>query len=500
MPAFQIGITECSCSECTRIRTSYPSLFGASDGFDEEGYDGEGYDRAGYSKDGFNRDGLDENSCDIGGQKRNIAPEDLNLAELWQESDSFVQRDFRTFLRAITSHPDAIDDVKFCCSCEEPGWRDDMSCARGDAGSHLCESCGAEWYGCYRCGDLYPSDEVYTTLGEAEVCYDCRRNHYTYCDYCEGYYCDDDSDSDDHDHSNWSGCCESPQPAFTVRNDGCEPLGNDKPVQIALPGGVISSEGLEEISKYLRTVRIAEAFPFQLMAYDLDLLGDKWQTKEGNYAKRLSRYAYKKCQIKLTPEVMSQVGCIARDHSNPVSVTIDVTRELNRGPEYFYHDDSCWWGSYGESRCALKSNGGYGLRSLDGTGPYAQVTGRAWVMPLRRDSRERLTPTFDTVTPDAFVVFNGYGDLSGYAAPRIVAHMAGWTYRKIQFSCDPMYVNAGGYLVAPEEIAQQYTDGELYLTVSQHSHLFATEKAALEARTRSAATTAKKEEAENVPS
>jgi hypothetical protein len=173
---------------------------------------------------------------------------------------------------------------------------------------------------------------------------------------------------------------------------------------------------------------------------------------------------------------MSQIGTIARDHSKPVEVEIEVTREFNESAAYFYHEDSCYWGSYYESRCALKTNGAFGLRSFRG----GAVSGRAWVMPLRHVDRLRtgpdLTPTFDTMGADAFVVFNGYGDLGGYAASRIVAHMAGWTYRKIGFGCDPMYINAGGYLVAPEHIAEPYTDGSLKLSVPQHSDLYESEK------------------------
>jgi len=74
------------------------------------------------------------------------------------------------------------------------------------------------------------------------------------------------------------------------------------------------------------------------------------------------------------------------------------------------------------------------------------------------------------------VVFNGYGDLYGYTASRIIAHLAGWTYRKIDFECSPMYINSGGYLVAPEPVAEKYTDGELRLSVSQHSSLYDRER------------------------
>jgi hypothetical protein len=107
-------------------------------------------------------------------------------------------------------------------------------------------------------------------------------------------------------------------------------------------------------------------------------------------------------------------------------------------------------------------------------------------MPLKLDNDGALTPTFETQEPAAFVVFNGYGTLSGYTPARIMSHMAGWTYRKVKFECllgnldyddKQMYVNnASGYLVAPEEIAERYTDGSLNLVVDQHADLYVTEK------------------------
>jgi hypothetical protein len=428
-------------------------------------------DADGYDGNGFDADGVDRNGYDADGNPKKVDPSDLDLYELWS---AFIgtQPEFLDYLRSITRDPGAIDDVVFCIDCGEPAWKDDMLIARGNIGTLLCEDCAENnWSTCDCCGDRYPDDDVTQTLDESTVCVGCRNRNYSYCDACEGYYPDDAADDHYHeDDDDGSGCCTAPQLAFTVRNDGNEPLANDTRVTVSLPAGTISSEGLKAISVYLRMMAHYE------LARDVEhgKLGDQWQTKAGNFTKRLSRHAYQTYKIKLTPEVLSQVGCIARDHSNPVDVALEVTRDLNQSAADFYHEDSCWWGSWRESRCALKSNGGFGLRTFGGK--WDSVTGRAWVMPLRRRENGQLRPTFDTMTPDAFVVFNGYGDLSGYAAPRVVAHMAGWTYRKISFSCSPMYVNAGGFLVAPEEIAQHYTDGQLHLNVDQHSSLFESEQ------------------------
>lgn len=434
-------------------------LFGEADGFDGEGYDLNGLNREGYDRDG---------------NPKNVNADELSLPELWDDFNGYDRDAFTEYVREITR--DLVTPrIRFCDACAEPDWDRNMFTARGNGDTRVCESCRDTWITCDCCGDIYPAGELCDTLEGHDVCDSCRDSSFYYCEHCEGYY--DSENSEDHDHGNdYSGCCDSPQQAFTIRNDGEEPLGNDERVTVTLPAGVISAEGLMSIRNYL----FREAQDMQPLSYDLDSLGDQWQTREGNFAKRLSRRAYKVYRLKLTPGVMSHVGCIASDHSKPVSVEVEVTRDLNMGPAEFYHEDSCWWGSYGESRCALKTNGGFGLRTFNG---YGAVSGRAWVMPLKKDDGA-LLPTFNTENPAAFVVFNGYGALNGYAAPRIMAHMAGWTYRKISFCCDPMYVNAGGYLVAPEEIASRYTDGSLSLSVSQHSTLFhveAAEKAEREA-------------------
>ncbi len=408
-----------------------------------------------------------------------VASAKLDLRARWIEfvtplrysSGTAKRTGFRAHLRKITRDPDAIDALTFCDYCGNPAWESETVTARGSDRIRICVPCRASWSTCSRCSNLHPNTEITCTLDGTDVCEYCRNYYYIWCRACNGYYAG--SNAAAHDHS----CCVSPQLTFTIRNNGNELLTSDTPVTIALPAGTISPEGLAEISRYLRRQLGNDEYgrthyPLQELSYDLTPLGNEWQAKNGNYAKRLSAHAYKTRKIKLSPDIMSQVGSIARDHSKPVSVTLEVTRQLNKSPGYFYNAGSCWWNSYSESRCALKTNGGFGLRTFDAIG---DVTGRAWVLPLQRNRDGNLVPTFNTLTPDAFVVFNGYGDLESYAAPRILASMAGWTYRRINFSCSPMYINAGGYLVASEIIAKQYTDRELHLNVARHSTLFVRE-------------------------
>lgn len=330
------------------------------------------------------------------------------------------------------------------------------------------------------------------------ICADCTR-YYRFCDQCNRHY--STRNGRDHTHSRRS-CCSSPEKRFTIR-DGDGALANDVRTTISLPSGEISEQGISDIQSVLRGVArttyyaewnnnddmysghnrgVTERYNLTLngVARMPELLGSAVQTKRGNYTKRLNSLFYKDFGTKISPAVISQIGNIASDHSKGSTYHVEMTRELNKPAGEFAHNGSCWWSSYSNSRCTFKTNGGFGMRTFNreqGSG----VSGRAWVMPLKvserfsTTTRVALTPTFETLAPAAYVVFNGYGSLTGYTPARLLSQMTGMTYRKIDFSASPMYINAGGYVVAPEELAQQFTDGGLTLSLSQHATLHNTE-------------------------
>lgn len=419
-----------------------------------------------------------------------VSLDEIDVGDRWSQwirqhgRTHFTADLFLDMLRESVIDPEEVDEITVCAKCVSPAWSEDM---HGTNDGMVCDSCITNYWWCNDCEEYF--DETTTTLNDTEVCDRCRGRNWSYCEDCEGYY--PDHCAGEHEHNQGNGCCESPAQAFSVRNNGDGTLRNDTRATVALPAGIISDEGIGAIGNYLRTYAYTvETDPdaqqkLRTLAYSLGRLGPEWQSKEGNFTKRLSKMAYKEHGYKVKPEMMSMVGSIAREHSTAIDFAIEVTRDLNLGPDEFAHEESCWWQSYYASRCALKTNGGFGLRTFSthdsyGGGTYECVEGRAWVMPLKKDEDGRLLPTFETLNPDAFVVFNGYGDLSGYVPARIVSHMAGMTYRKIVFECTPMYVNSeSGYLVAPEEIAEGYTDGALYLSVEQHSNLFDREKKVL---------------------
>lgn len=339
---------------------------------------------------------------------------------------------------------------------------------------------------CFDCGNPEWVSNTIQASNTRRVCNSCRiSNRYVYCEECDFWYRRVNYDSHMRNHT----CCDSPTAAktFQVKNaDGV--VSNGERFNVTLPAGEISDEGIGEIANIVRnrqyyTLIREEQTNWRLLSNSLAELGNKWQTKQGNYAKRLSSMAYKKYGLKLSSETMSSIGTTASNHSRGVDYIIDLSRDLNRSAGYFANSGSCWWGSYSRSRCLFKTHGGFGMRAMreGDTSPY----GRAWVLPLKKVESGALKPTFETLEPDAYVVFNGYGTLANYAPARVLAHMTGMTYRKIRFEFYSMYVNSdSGYLVAPEDIANSYTDGSLILNVPErvdrHSDLYTLETQARE--------------------
>lgn len=436
-----------------------------------------------------------------------LAFDTVPLTEWWdryeqEEGDEAYVSDFREWVKDRVIDPDHADkQISWCEDC------DDLVRSDGrvpvNAGARLvCDECADDdYYMCLHCQTRY--SDTRTVRGDNEVCEGCYENAYRYCEDCDvDYHIDDGCGGR---HSDDCGCY-SPVPHFKVRNDGHGMLRENERTTVTLAAGVISDEGVAAIGDALRDhgnalseeIKVRDEWgtitnleevcaarqPWHDLSFQLYLLDQKWQTKDGNYTKRLSRQAYKNHKLKIPADLLSQIGNIGSEHSRAVDHAIEVTRDLNLSAEDFGHEGSCWWTEYSYSRCALKTNGGFGLRSFDGRG---YVTGRAWVLPVRLlpdrapGDRRAFTPTFETEKPDAFVVFNGYHALSGYTPARIMAHMAGVTYRKVSLEIEPMYVNSGSaYLIAAEEIAAPYTDGSLYLDLEQHSDLFDDEQAATE--------------------
>lgn len=395
------------------------------------------------------------------------------LSEAHDAWNEWGEGDIEDLIEAITEVTG--DLCSFCEKCSDLMWNDDSTMV--DGGDRVCdENCRDDYYVCYHCEDWFKEttsvgDREYcenclenqcsfctwcdrwilgetTSVGDNECCNSCLSSNFSYCDNCEEYYHDED---DNHDHDSESGCdCDVPHFYFKFPADGHGLVQQDERLTVELPKGTIDNEGITRIKKLLNDeLGWSQAYIVNAV---IDEIGPVWQTKRGNFTRRLSSTLYKQGNIKLQPTVVSEVGNIAQAHSSSGATWhVEFTRDLNQSADYFYHDDSCWWQSYSYSRCALKNWGGLGLRTFYGADTSNHSpSGRVWVQPLRNTDRG-LVPTHDAEGADAYVIFNGYAALSGYMAARIVAHLAGRTYRRVLLNTERMYVNGDtGYLVADE--------------------------------------------------
>lgn len=363
-----------------------------------------------------------------------------------QETWSFFgyPRQQKPFVSRMQSITDAAYNLTFCESCADI--TDDVTRVNG---SDYCQSCVDEYtFFCEGCNSLGLLENSNTVYDDYPRCESCISSYYTWCEHCDEYV---DSGDAEHDHNN--GCdCTAHVPSFTMAG-----VPSDGEHRADIPAGNIDAEGLYRIENlvahlYLRAV--------------VQSLEPVATTNRGSFVRRLSSAAHKQ-GVTLPAEILSEVGNIVAQHSKGSSLTITYTRhDLNEGPEMFAHEDSCWWGSYSASRCALKTNGGMGMRSW-GNGTLAYPTGRAWVLPLTT-AFGGLRPTHDASNADAFLVFNGYGDLDGYTPARIVSNAHGMSYRKVSLSIDPMFVNGDvGYLVGPQDLLNETPS--VSLTLSQHA-------------------------------
>lgn len=368
---------------------------------------------------------------------------DVDIAEAqaaWAEAEGDTLPDewedrFREAVEIITGS-EAI-----CCErCADWVWRDDASSIHN--GDVICDYCVERHYTqCYECEEYHRDYDV-RQVENNSYCESCFDDNCNWCDDCETYY-----RHESHDHE--EGCdCEAPRQRFLFPANGDGNIGNDERLDVTLPAGTIDEAGMQAIRYLLVHSVNAEGAPLMSIHAAngaLEAVGDTWHGDKGNFTRRLSRELHSNHKVKIPPAVLTEVGNLAKQHSSTKSEwSVEFTRNLNLSAEDFYHEDSCWWQSYYESRCALKNWGGIGMRMFDDDN---EVTGRAWVQPLNVD----LAPTHDALGAHAYIIYNCYGSLDGAKAARIVAHLTGRTYGKTVYDADSQYVNGNaGWLVADE--------------------------------------------------
>jgi hypothetical protein len=392
-----------------------------------------------------------------------------NLYNHWIKAQrkGMTRKTWVAFLQAVLTDPEPAEGLTWCNRCDVPTAEALGSRRYGREDSEVaCASCATFLRECDMCHTRVANRE---TIGNQRVCLECRNENFRACRAC-GIYISNDEYELHHKHG--VGCCESPALDFQLRWLDNPPLVSDTKTVITMGAGQVDPAGYDRLEAWLNQ----NGF-FHESAV-LRRIEPTWQKKEGNFPKRLSKEVWKTYGRKVPEPAMAMIGTIGAEHSaKHAELTVMVSRRLNESASFWYHEGSCWWSSAYASRCALKTNGGFGIVTYSSP-RHSKPNGRCWVLPVKRGERGYLKPTFDTMDPDGFIVFNGYGALVDYSGARVMAALAGMSYTKIQFAPkNPLYVNSGGYLVGSEEFVSQFTDGVVYMhTMEAHAKLFEQEQ------------------------
>lgn len=269
-------------------------------------------------------------------------------------------------------------------------------------------------------------------------------------------------------------CCSSSYPEFEFPfKDGM--LAQNTRVKVELVADQIDQQGLNEISKLIRTSFLNDTNPvvrqqYYNATYKVFDLEPTWVTKEGKFPKRLAKTLSRSYGYKMPENVLTQVGNIAQQRIAACSTFyVELTRDLDQKREVFMNANSCWWSTQAISRCVFKTHGGIGLRTYANAEISADnPIGRTWIWPMKVVDG-KLQHTHDSTT-GTYLVFNPYGSVQGFVAPRIVAAMVGKTYKKITYRGTPMYMDAGSaYLIADQELCDTIRD--MSETLPAHAEL-----------------------------
>lgn len=423
------------------------------------------------------------------------------------------------------------EHYSWCEDCDETVHNDDVRWLN-DGDKVVCDDCIDRHYtSCDSCGDYASNDDIYRVDGD-DYCYGCY-DDLPYCDRCGERYTE--ANASDHNHGGGCGDDCNPLPlAFTIGvSDGSDTVGADEPFTVTMPGGVIPVTVRRAVQTMLREAAGHNGQdPLWAASLYVHSVGAEWKTDKGTYPKRLRREVYNRSRTEmiqrrtgairerhynyaeqrwgyelgpwmpeevakrsakgysLPDEIVAKIGAMCEPYSRPVNMEVQATRDINGGPEDFCHDGSCWWGDEEHSRCTLKINGGFGLRTFDeeettyhqfqdGTWidmPHTETvcSGRAWVLPLRRHEvtgrwQGVTGPVLDSTTVEAWAVFNGYGTLSEQTAAQIVSKMTGLPSKRVDADRDDwnMWVNSGAYIVAEQAVLDTLPNC-LYLGLTAH--------------------------------
>ena len=137
----------------------------------------------------------------------------------------------------------------------------------------------------------------------------------------------------------------------------------DTPYRINLPAKDVTQEGMREVklyvyrqTGYLISPNLSSEWLVTNKSVDNGLVG--------TMPKRISKYLYKSCKLKISSEMMAEIGNIARQHTVKEDIFVfDITQQLDWSAGDFGDNGSCYFdGEYNHSRLGLINAEQYALR------------------------------------------------------------------------------------------------------------------------------------------
>jgi hypothetical protein len=358
-------------------------------------------------------------------------------------------------------------------------WADNLHYLNDDSEERYCQRCYDRYtVECASCNDRERTDDM-SHYGDDYYCEGCFNESYFHCHHCGNADSFEDG-VEDEETGRWY--CSNCRPGDRSR---CTPHGltfefpalcteaksvkSEDQIEITTGGGEISEVGLTIIRDKIyevtsnKKLRSHGVYIPELVDGTID---GTWQTKEGNFPKRVAKLLLVERQMKLTDELMAEIGNIAKAYTGKQAVhRVGFTRDLNQPREEFCNDDSCWWTDYWYSRCRLKQMHGMAVRTFDEDG---DPISRAWLAPVKIKpmldrygdpiSGQKVLEPVEALPADGYVLFNAYG-MEALPFARLIAQMTGKSYRKIALTIDGAYVNNNhGVLIAEQSDCAQISE------------------------------------------
>jgi len=209
----------------------------------------------------------------------------------------------------------------------------------------------------------------------------------------------------------------------------------NQPFKVEIPHGKLSTEGQLAIAEIMKNSGLP--FPTE------EEMEWQWQTKRGNFPKRLQRWLAIKGFKNLDPSIMASVGATGNRYIGDISKSDPyyfkfVPPPFNWRDGQYGKERSCWWTQNQKEYWQEMNGSGVCFYKSGEDMSHNNGIGRLWI---------------GNGPKDTLMTFNGYYNNSEKEnwtlnLTQVVATFLGLTYRKIRLSCQGMHVNSDmGYLL-----------------------------------------------------